>query len=160
MLVKLVKHSFRSPLCLVAVLTLSGCTLFFDKVVEYEIIEPESYPTLHAVGYAPISTQPGKSDDEKSIMAMRASKLDAYRELAELVYGQQLEGQQSLGNLVMQNSTLRASVQGVIRGAQIVKAYPVGTDTYATEMSLDMKKVRDIYMATAKPQRVKNVTYY
>jgi hypothetical protein len=93
-------------------------------------------------------------------MAMRASKLDAYRELAEQVYGQRLEGSQSVSSLVVESETLKASVEGVIRGAEVVKAYPVGDDTYVTELSLDMKQVYDLYLTTAKPRRVKEVKYY
>jgi hypothetical protein len=58
------------------------------------------------------------------------------------------------------SESLRASVDGVIRGAKVVKTYPVGEDTYVTELTLDMKRVYDIYLTTAKPRRVKNVTYY
>ena len=93
-------------------------------------------------------------------MAMKASKLDAYRELAEQVYGQRINGQQSLANMVINNAQLQASVEGVIRGAKVVKAYPVGEDTYATELELDMEQVYNIYLSTARPQRLKNVRYY
>jgi len=36
----------------------------------------------------------------------------------------------------------------------------VGEDTYATELELDMRKVYDIYLTTAKPKRIRDVTYY
>lgn len=141
-------------------LLLNGCSSFIDKQVEWEVVEPESYPVLTAVGYAPIAMQMGESDSDKALMAMRASKLDAYRELAEQVYGQRVNGNQSLANLVIQDSTLKASVEGVIRGARVIKSYPVGEDTYVTELELDMQKVYDIYLTTAKPKRIKDVTYY
>ncbi|OFI35325.1 flagellar biosynthesis protein FlgP [Alteromonas lipolytica] len=149
--------------CLIGVACLvlmSGCTSMFDKYVEWESVEPEAYPLLSAVGYAPIASQHGNSDSEKALMAMKASKLDAYRELAEQVYGQQINGQQSVANMVMNNAQLQASVEGVIRGARVVKTYPVGEDTYATELELDMEQVYNIYLATARPQRLKTVKYY
>jgi len=136
-----------------------GCGII-DKHVEWETVEPDSYPVLSAVGYAPISSQRGDSDSMKLIMAMKASKLDAYRELTEQVYGQKIEGNQSLSHLIVDSETLRASVEGVIRGAEVIKAYPVGEDTYVTELSLDMQQVYDIYLTTAKPRRVKDVKYY
>ncbi|GMM68364.1 LPP20 family lipoprotein [Alteromonas sp. MTD1] len=141
------------------VLGITGCGII-DKHVEYETIEPDTYPTLTAIGYAPIMSQRGESDSVKRIMAMKASKLDAYRELAEQVYGQKLQGDQVLSSLVVESETLRASVEGVIRGAKVVKAYPVGDDTYVTELSLDMKQVYDLYLTTAKPRRVREVKYY
>ena len=139
-------------------LSISGCGII-DKHVEWETVEPESYPVLKAIGYAPISSQRGESDSMKLIMAMKASKLDAYRELTEQVYGQKIEGSQSVSHLVVESESLRASVEGVIRGAEVVKTYPVGEDTYVTELSLDMQQVYDIYLSTAKPRRVKDVKY-
>ncbi len=150
----------RSLAVVVAVLITTGCTSMFDKHVEWETVEPTEYPVLTAVGYAPIGSQMGVNDAEKNIMAMKASKLDAYRELAEQVYGQRINGKQSLANMVINNAQLQASVEGVIRGAKVVKAYPVGDDTYATELQLDMQQVYNIYLSTARPQRVKNVRYY
>ncbi|MBR9783157.1 MAG: flagellar biosynthesis protein FlgP [Gammaproteobacteria bacterium] len=140
-------------------LSISGCGII-DKHVEWETVEPESYPVLKAIGYAPISSQRGESDSMKLIMAMKASKLDAYRELTEQVYGQKIEGSQSVSHLVVESESLRASVEGVIRGAEVVKTYPVGEDTYVTELSLDMQQVYDIYLSTSKPRRVKDVKYY
>lgn len=139
---------------------MSGCTHLLSRHVEWQTVEPDSYPVLNAVGYAPIASQQGKSDSVRALMAMKASKLDAYRELAEQVYGQRIEGRQSLSHMVMKDETLKASVEGVIRGARVVKTYPVGEDTYATELELDMKQVYDIYLTTAKPRRVKDVKYY
>ena len=155
------KHSrllLRSSIFGLAI-SLSGCGVI-DKHVEWETVEPETYPVLKAVGYAPISSQNGESDSMKLIMAMKASKLDAYRELTEQVYGQKIEGSQSVSGLVVDSETLRASVEGVIRGAEVIKTYPVGDDTYVTALSLDMQQVYDIYLSTAKPRRVKNVKYY
>ena len=145
---------------LVVVISIAGCTNIFSKHVEWETVEPENYPVLSAVGYAPISAQRGTDDSTKILMALKASKLDAYRELTEQVYGQKVDGGQSLSSLVLQDTRLDSSVQGVIRGARVVKSYPIGADTYATELELDFKLVNDIYLSTARPKRVKDVRYY
>lgn len=139
---------------------LTGCSSLFDKHVEWETLEPETYPVISAVGYAPISPQRGASESTKMLMAIKASKLDAYRELTEQVYGQKVDGGQALSSLVLQDTRLDSSVQGVIRGAKVVKSYPVGDDTYATELELDFKLVNDLYLSTARPKRVKKVHYY
>ncbi|WP_407636171.1 LPP20 family lipoprotein [Paraglaciecola arctica] len=139
---------------------LTGCSNLFNKHVEWETVAPETYPVILAIGYAPISDQKGASESSKMLMALKASKLDAYRELTEQVYGQKVEGGQSLSSLIMQDTHLDSSVQGVIRGAKVVKSYPVGNDTYATELELDFKLVNDIYLSTARPKRVKKVHYY
>ncbi|MCY7294558.1 LPP20 family lipoprotein [Alteromonas sp. a30] len=139
---------------------LSACSSVFEKQVEWEYVQPSSYPVIKAVGYAPISAQPGATDSTKMLLAIKASKLDAYRELTEQVYGQKIGGNQSLEQFVLTNTQLKSSVQGIIRGAEVVKTYPVGEDTYATELSLDFKKVYDIYISTARPKRIKDVHYF
>ncbi len=139
---------------------LVGCSSVPNKHIEWETLEPESYPVISAVGYAPISVQKGLSESSKMLMAIKASKLDAYRELTEQVYGQKVSSNQSLASLVIQNTRLESSVQGVIRGAKVVKSYPVGNDTYATELELDFKLVNELYLSTARPKRVKKVHYY
>jgi hypothetical protein len=142
------------------VFSIAGCSSFINKQVEWEYVEPDDYPVITAVGYAPIAAQPGNSLSSKSLKAIKASKLDAYRELAEQVFGQKIDGNQQLSNMILTNTKLKASVEGVIRGAQIVKSYPVGEDTYATELKLDFKKVYDIYLSTAKPKKIKKVSYF
>lgn len=141
-------------------LCLTGCSSVFNKHVEWETVAPETYPVISAVGYAPISVQKGASESSRMLMALKASKLDAYRELTEQVFGQKVDSGQSLASLVIQNTSLDSSVQGVIRGAKVVKSYPVGDDMYATELELDFKLVNDIYLSTARPKRVKKVHYY
>ncbi len=141
-------------------LSLSGCSSLFTKHVEWETIEPEQYPVINAVGYAPIAAQLGGDESTRTLMAIKASKLDAYRELAEQVYGQKVDGEQELANMILTNNQLKSSVEGVIRGARVVKTYPVGEDTYATELELDMSRVYDIYLSTAKPKKIRKVSYY
>lgn len=139
---------------------LGACQNFVSKQLEWETIEPQTYPVIRSIGYAPIDAQSGQTRSAKMLNALKASKLDAYRELTEQVYGQKIDGGQSLANLVLTNTQLKATVQGVIRGARVVKSYPVGTDSYATELELDFALVHDIYLTTAKPKRVKKVRYY
>lgn len=141
-------------------LCLTGCDSIFSKHVEWETVQPENYPVLNAVGYAPIKAQLGVDISTKRLLAIKASKLDAYRELAEQVYGQKVDGNQELSNMVLTDNNLKSSVEGVIRGARVVKTYPVGDDTYATELELDMAKVHDLYLSTAQPKKIRNVTYY
>lgn len=142
-----------------AVVLLSGCSSVLDKHVVWEYEEPSSFPVLRAVGYAPINSQPGQSPEIRNIMAMKASKLEAYRELAEQVYGRQVKGSSNFSNMIATDDNLRAKVQGVIRGAKIVKSYPVG-NTYATELELDMKRVHDLYRINTRSRDVKKVNYY
>ncbi len=143
----------------IALIILSGCSSVLDKHVIWEYEKPEQFPTLRAVGYAPISAQSGNDPQIRQIMAMRASKLDAYRELAEQVYGYQVKGRSEVQNLIASDDRMRAKVEGVIRGARVVKVYTVG-DTYATELELDMRLVFDLYQINTRPRKIKKVEYY
>ena len=73
---------------------------------------------------------------------MRASKLRAYQELAAVVHGQYLYGTTQVNDMIMQNDRFRAAVAGIVRGARVVKTYPVQDDTYATTLELDLNQVQ------------------
>jgi len=142
-----------------SVLLNTGCSSVYDKHVQWETPKPESFPVLHAIGQAPISLQNSTHKTQQMLMAINASKLAAYAELAEQVYGQQIDGKTSMSNLLINNQQLDASVRGIIRGAKVVKSYPTG-DSYTTELSLDFKDVYDLYVTSTSGKKIKNVQYY
>ena len=104
----------------------------------------EKRETLMATGYAVISVQNSRNPAQQRLMAIRASKLDAFRTLTEQVYGQQLDASSTVADMVMLNDTFRTKVEGVIYGAQLVSITPVGEDTYETTLSLDKEVVQDL----------------
>ncbi len=104
----------------------------------------EKRETLVATGYAVISVQNHKNPAQQRLLAIRASKLDAYRSLTEQVYGQQLDASTTVADMTVMSDTFRAKVEGVIYGATMVSITPVGEDTYETTMSLDQHVVRDL----------------
>ncbi|WP_298444926.1 LPP20 family lipoprotein [uncultured Ferrimonas sp.] len=138
-------------------LGLSGCSGLTTHV-EYETLTPASFPILTATGMAPLSLQQGSTEQEKMRRAMRAAKLDAYRELAEQVYGQRINGNSEVSELVLKNDHFKVQVDGVIRGAKVIRAYPVD-DTYVAEVELDYRRVWQLYQQQPQ-QRIKEVTYY
>jgi hypothetical protein len=77
-------------------------------------------------------------------MAIRASKLDAYRSLTEQVYGQHLDATTTVADLTVVSDTFRARVEGVIYGAVLVSINPINDDTYETTLSLDRVVVNDL----------------
>lgn len=104
----------------------------------------EKRDALVAVGYAVVSAQHHRNSAQQRLMAMRASKLDAYRALAEQVYGEQLDANSSVADMTVMSDTFRARVEGVILGAELVSITPVGDDTYETTLSLDRQMVNDL----------------
>lgn len=104
----------------------------------------EKRETLSATGYAVISVQAHRNPAQQRLLAIRASKLDAYRSLTEQVYGQQLDATTTVADMMVQSDTFRARVEGVIYGAVLVSITPAGEDTYETTLSLDKAVVRDL----------------
>ena len=104
----------------------------------------EKRETIMATGYAVISIQNHKNPSQQRLLAIRASKLDAYRALTEQVYGQHLDATTTVADMTIMSDTFRAKVEGVIYGAVLVSITPVGDDTYETTLSLDQQVVRDL----------------
>ena len=104
----------------------------------------EKRETITATGYAVVAVQNHKNPAQQRLMAIRASKLDAYRNLTEQVYGQQLDASSTVADMVVTNDTFRTKVEGVIYGARLVSITPVGEDTYETTLTLDRDVVQDL----------------
>jgi len=143
----------------VTLLTVSSCSSVFDKHVQWETVKPDAFPVIRGVGYAPISLQKSEHETQRMLMAIKASKIAAYAELAEQVYGQQVNSTTTMADMLIDNQQLTASVRGLIRGAKVIKSYPVG-DTYTTELQLDFKDVFEIYQVSLNRKEIKDVKYF
>ena len=104
-----------------------------------------TFPTLTATGYAVVSTQPGQSLEQKRLMAIRAARMAAIRELAEQIHGIKVDSNTTVIDLMVQNDTFRGIVSGVIRGARTVRINPTGTDTYETVLEIDQDMVAYLF---------------
>ena len=141
-----------TSLCLmVGLVALTGCKSINLSVSKTEsdakLISPplvEKRETISATGYAVVTVQNHKNPAQQRLMAIRASKLDAYRNLTEQVYGQQLDASSTVADMVVTNDTFRTKVEGIIYGARLVSITPVGEDTYETTLSLDRDVVQDL----------------
>lgn len=98
---------------------------------------------LSAVGTASISAQRGDTLEEKQFRAMRASKLEAYKELSEQVYGVRVSGVMQLNDQALEVDRTNGSVDGIIRAAEVISSYKVG-DSYVTELQLNLRKMREM----------------
>ena len=146
-------------LTVLSILAISSCSTVYDKHVQWQAVKPEAFPIIRGIGYAPISLQKSEHETQRMLMAIKASKIAAYVELAEQVYGQQVSSKTTMADMLISNQQLAASVQGLIRGAKVVKSYPVG-DTYTTELQLDFKDVYQIYQASMNRKEIKGVEYF
>ena len=132
----------RIILTLLLPIFISGCA-GVPKPADLFYIESQ-IPTITGVGFAVVSSQPGRIPAQKGLMAMRASKMAAMRDLAEQVHGLKIEGNTTVVDMMVQNDTFRSQVKGTIRNARTVRISPTGEDTYETVLELDSKSVWDL----------------
>ena len=129
---------------LLAVLA-SGCATtsdqYSDAMVDNMLNKQEN---IMATGYAVISVQPHDNPAQQRLLSIRASKLDAYRSLMEQVYGQYLDANTTVAEMIVESDAFKARVQGVIYGAQLESISPVGDDTYETTLTLNRDIVDDL----------------
>ncbi|MEI6896276.1 MAG: hypothetical protein V5786_02090 [Psychromonas sp.] len=94
--------------------------------------------TFHSVGYAPIDIQSGGSFENKMLNAIKASKIEAYKEMAEQIHGVLLSSDNTLNGASLGHDKINAHVSGLVRGARVLKSYHEG-DLYITELELNME---------------------
>lgn len=80
-------------------------------------------------------------EGQRRLMTMRASKIDAYRALAEIVGGLHVWGGSSIGDMVVERDRYRTFVDSYVRGAHVVTVEPMEDGTYKTivEMEVDQR---------------------
>ena len=73
--------------------------------------------TAIGVGAAPeYAIKPGQAD----ALARRAAVVDAYRNMASIVYGVEIENQTTVAQLVVKKDTIKTAVAGAIKNARVV----------------------------------------
>lgn len=108
---------------------------------------------ITAIGYGATSNNDSYTPGQKKLMAMRASKLDAYRALAEQVQGVRVNGNSTVSAMMAQVDGFRVFVDAYLRGAQVITVVPMADGNYETtlELTLDSKFFNSI------PQQARGV---
>jgi len=123
---------------LMACLFLGGCSAY-DMPIGGSVVTPSG--PYRAIGYASTSIQPGRNAAQKQLMAIRAAKAAAMRELAEKIYGADVGAQSSVGEGRVYNDVLRMNVEGLVRGARVVSIQPIRADIYEAVLEVDPAEV-------------------
>jgi outer membrane protein FlgP len=82
-----------------------------------EIIEPI---VVRVTGYGAYASKEDALSEPKRLMAIRSSKLDAYRAMAERLYGIGISGKSSVDEFVLKSDGLAAALDSFVRGARVV----------------------------------------
>lgn len=105
-------------------------------------VDSEGNPVpLRGTGYATISVQPGRTANQKQIIAIRAAKISAMRDLAEKIYGAQIDAASASVQGRMQGDYVRANIEGIVRGARTVKIGLIRKDVYEVVLEIDPQDV-------------------
>ena len=127
--------------------TAAASVIEVQKAVERLPVKVVEIPTITGVGFSAVSIQPGKNLNQKRILAIKAARLDALRQLTEQIHGIQLAGSTKIAEAIVQSDTLRADIQGVILGARTVKIDPSSSDTYEVVVEIDRPLIDEIVSA-------------
>lgn len=92
-----------------------------------------------AVGYGAMGGNYSQyTPAQQKLMAMRAARVDAYRALAEQVYGFRVSGSTSVSGFATQSDNIRTYVDAVIRGARLVSINPIADGNFEATVELDV----------------------
>lgn len=93
---------------------------------------------VSAVGYGAMNSFDGYTPGQKRLMAIRASKLDAYRALVEQVYGVRITSNTTVAGLVAQSDSFRVYVDAYLRGAKVLSVTPLAEGNYETALEIEL----------------------
>ncbi|MBD3822779.1 MAG: LPP20 family lipoprotein [Thiotrichales bacterium] len=97
--------------------------------------QPPRQPQLikiTGIGFGSESSYEGYTSGQRRLMAIRASKLDAYRSLAEQLYGVKIDSNTQMSTLTARNDNFRARVNAIVKGARVVSVTPMPDNNYET----------------------------
>ncbi|PPK53534.1 LPP20 family lipoprotein [Marinobacter persicus] len=117
---------------------LTGCA---SSQNSEEQAKPELEPvTVRVSGYGTYEdVEEDRSDTRKRLLARRASQLDAYRNLAERVYGTVVFGSSTVSDFVLQSDSFRTYVDSYVRGAKVISVTEHSDGVVETVMELKLE---------------------
>lgn len=131
-------------------------------VVHQKLVMPEStvdqkpeLMKISGIGYGAESTFGAYTPGQRRLMAIRSSKLDAYRALAEQLYGIKIDSNTAVSTLTAKNDSFRARVNAVVRGARMVSVTPMADNNYETvlEVYVDKRFFEEAFVYTSNKAR-------
>lgn len=127
----------KRALIFLSFLTLAACSAArpAPETATQTVFQPVR---LSAIGYGAVTPYDSYTPGQKRLMAMRASKLDAYRALVEQVYGVRVTSNTTVAGLVAQHDSFRVYVDAYLRGAKVLTVTPLPDGNYETVLELEI----------------------
>ncbi|TPE50882.1 hypothetical protein FJM67_09995 [Maribrevibacterium harenarium] len=117
-----------------------GGSTMAGRDIEIVDVVPRDPIIVNATGYSAPITSKNMSKPQARLMALRGSKLDAYRNLSERVYGLKIDGTSSLSNLMMQHDELRTYVDAYLVGAKVISQRELEDGTFETVVEMALQE--------------------
>lgn len=127
-------NAIRYALMCIGSLLLAGCSWLWLPAGE-----PLAPIIVQVSGYGAYEKGQDRTDPQQRLMVRRASQLDAYRALAERVYGTVINGSSGVNEFVLQNDSFRAYVDSYIRGAKVLAVTEHKDGVVETLMTLKLE---------------------
>jgi hypothetical protein len=130
-------------LAIVGAIAVVGCTANNSGATKPDSAKTESVrpaagtPTrervrISAIGYGTESLYEAYTPGQRRLMAIRASKLDAYRSLAEQINGVKIDGNTTVSAMAVKSDSFRARVNALVRGGRVISVTPMADNNYET----------------------------
>ncbi len=114
-------------------LMLTGCATYVS----------EQRNVVSVKGYGTVNMYKNHSKEQRRLLSMRASKIDAYRNLAEEIKGLEINGHTKISDMLVQSDVYETYVDAFIRGAKVKSMTAINADTYETTLELRLTPLVD-----------------
>lgn len=95
---------------------------------------------FQAVGYGAMGgSNSAHTVGQQKLMAIRAATVDAYRNIAEQVYGFRVWGNTAVSAFSTQNDSVRTYVDATLRGAHVVNMTAIADGNFEVTVELELK---------------------
>lgn len=102
--------------------------------------------TVRAKGYGVEPNDPSMTYVEKTLMAKRAAKLDALRNLGEQVRGVRITGDSYVRDFITRSDEMRARLNTFIQGARVISERQLPDGSFEVEVEVEMEPLRNIFV--------------
>lgn len=123
-----------------------------DQVGDGKIDWTNGQVTVTGSGAPPANGSAG----QKRLMAQRAAQADAYRQLAELLNGVNVDAETTVRDFVTESDVVKTKVSALIKGARIGKYRYLSDGTVEVDMTLRLYGPQSVSQVIVPPALVKN----
>jgi len=106
---------------------------------------PPAADVVRAKGYGVEPNDASLNSAEKGLMARRAAKVDALRNLAEQVRGVRITSDTLVRDFVTQSDEMKARLSTFMQGARVVSEQQMPDGSYEVEVEIEMEPLRRIF---------------